>query len=148
MTKILVAVDGSPAADHAATCARSLFGDDAEFLAISVVPNPSTLVDPVVGFGAVNAYYPLASDPEVRKQASAEARHDAAEAMHHAGLDDAEILASTGDPAEVILEAAEIHGIDVIVVAASDKGWLSRLVLGSVSEAVARRAHVPVLVVH
>jgi len=146
MTKILLAVDGSPASDHAAQRARELFGDDAEFLAICVTPNPSTFVDPAVGFGSVYAYYPLGSDPATMSAATHEAEATAADAMEHVGITGAEVLADVGDPAEEILRAAEAHHVDVIVVAPTDKGWLSRLVLGSVSDTVVHRAHVPVLV--
>ena len=146
MTRILIAVDGTEAGDHAADCARRLFGDDAEYLAINVVPNPPAFVDPVVGFGSVYAYSPLATDPATQRRITADAQATAAETMEHSGLDDAEVLAQVGDPAETIMAAADSHRVDVIVVASSDKGWFSRLLTGSVSDAVVHRAHVPVLV--
>jgi nucleotide-binding universal stress UspA family protein len=147
MTKILLAVDGSPSADHAAQRAARLFGADAEFLAICVVPNPTMYSDPVVGFGSVYAYTPLA-DASTIDAIKEEASETAADAMEHIGIHDAEVIASVGDPAEAILEAAEVHGVDVIVVAPSEKGWFSRLLLGSVSDTVVHRATVPVLVAH
>jgi nucleotide-binding universal stress UspA family protein len=52
-----------------------------------------------------------------------------------------------GDPAAVICVVARDLGVDVIVVGSHGKGFLSRVLLGSVSEHVARHAPCPVLVV-
>ena len=52
-----------------------------------------------------------------------------------------------GDPAESILEAAAAERVDVIVLGSHGRGPLGRLILGSVSEDVVRRARVPVIVV-
>jgi len=46
-----------------------------------------------------------------------------------------------------VLEAGDDHDVDVIVVGSHDKGWLDRLLTGSVSEGIVRGAHRPVLVV-
>jgi nucleotide-binding universal stress UspA family protein len=53
-----------------------------------------------------------------------------------------------GSPVEEILELAEQHQTDLIVVGTSEPGLLGRLLGGSVSQGVARRAHCDVLVVH
>jgi nucleotide-binding universal stress UspA family protein len=52
-----------------------------------------------------------------------------------------------GDPVEAIRRAAEDENADLIVVGANDKGFLDRLLHGSVSEDLARHAERPVLVV-
>jgi nucleotide-binding universal stress UspA family protein len=52
-----------------------------------------------------------------------------------------------GDPAAIICTVARELGVDVIVVGSHGKGFLSRVLLGSVSEHVARHAPCPVLVV-
>ena len=52
-----------------------------------------------------------------------------------------------GDPAAMICSVARDLGVDVIVVGSHGKGFLSRVLLGSVSEHVARHAPCPVLVV-
>jgi nucleotide-binding universal stress UspA family protein len=54
------------------------------------------------------------------------------------------ILAS-GPPCEVILDAAEQQGADLIVVGTHGRRGLSRALLGSVAERVVRLARVPVL---
>ncbi len=52
-----------------------------------------------------------------------------------------------GEPAGAIVEAAEAHGADMIVVGSRGRGALAASVLGSVSASVAGRASCPVLVV-
>jgi nucleotide-binding universal stress UspA family protein len=52
-----------------------------------------------------------------------------------------------GDPAEEILRAAEEEGADLIVMGTHGRGGLSRLLMGSVAEAVMRKALCPVLTV-
>ena len=63
-----------------------------------------------------------------------------------AGLE-AESIVLKGDPAEKIVNFAEEHNVDMIIVGSLGKGGFERLVIGSVSEKVVRHAKVPVLVV-
>jgi nucleotide-binding universal stress UspA family protein len=58
-----------------------------------------------------------------------------------------ETTVTTGTPARRIVEDAERHGSDLLVVGARGAGAATRLLLGSVSESVLRRAQCPVLVV-
>jgi nucleotide-binding universal stress UspA family protein len=53
-----------------------------------------------------------------------------------------------GSPVEEILEVAGQQHADLIVVGTGEPGLLGRLLGGSVSQGVARRAHCDVLVVH
>jgi len=59
----------------------------------------------------------------------------------------AESLCTPGDPVEIILRQAAEWQADVIVVGTQGRTGLSRLVLGSVAEAVLGRAGGPVLIV-
>ena len=67
-------------------------------------------------------------------------------------LDEADIAADyevgLGDPADLILEVADMRGADLIVVGTREPGLVSRLLGLSVSETVQRRAHCDVLIVH
>ena len=57
-------------------------------------------------------------------------------------------LATFADyPADGILDAAERHAADMIVVASHGRGGVKRWLLGSVAEKLARGSHVPVVVV-
>ena len=53
-----------------------------------------------------------------------------------------------GEPAEELVDAAEQHQAQLIIVGTREPGFLERLLGGSVSQDVARQAHCDVLVVH
>jgi nucleotide-binding universal stress UspA family protein len=57
-------------------------------------------------------------------------------------------VATAGDPAEELIEAADARDAELIVVGTREPGFLDRLVGGSVSQDVARSAHRDVLIVH
>jgi nucleotide-binding universal stress UspA family protein len=61
---------------------------------------------------------------------------------------DAELVEAVGDPAEAIVEVAEAREADLIVVGTREPSMVERLLGHSVSEAVQRRAHCDVLIVH
>ena len=50
-----------------------------------------------------------------------------------------------GHPVEGVLQAAQDHGADVIVIGTHGRNGLGRLFLGSTAEGVLRRAEVPVI---
>jgi nucleotide-binding universal stress UspA family protein len=57
------------------------------------------------------------------------------------------IEATAGDPAREILRYADVHAIDLIVVGTHGRTGVSRVLLGSVADRVARHARCPVVVV-
>ena len=61
---------------------------------------------------------------------------------------EATLQPALGDPASTIVEVAEKVDADLIVVGTREPGLLDRLVNGSVSGGVSRRAHCDVLIVH
>lgn len=71
------------------------------------------------------------------------------EARDRAGdrADDLVTGQETGSPARTIVEYAEEQDVDHIVIGSHGRSGVSRVLLGSVAEAVARRATVPVTIV-
>lgn len=63
------------------------------------------------------------------------------------GIEITPVVITGGDPAVEIVEYAEVHGADMIVVSTHGRSGFRNLVLGSVAEGVTRRSKVPVLVV-
>jgi len=76
----------------------------------------------------------------------AELEH-ARELLATSGLS-AEFDLEVGDPADAIVALAERRGADLIVVGTHERHFLDRLIHGSVSQAVGKRAHCDVLIVH
>jgi nucleotide-binding universal stress UspA family protein len=62
-----------------------------------------------------------------------------------AALVDVELI--HGSPGDVLLSQVDQHAVDHIVIGHTERGALARWLLGSVSENVLARAHVPVTVV-
>ena len=56
-------------------------------------------------------------------------------------------LVRLGDAAEEIVSVAGEEGCDLIVLASHGKGWLARVIAGSMSEEVGRKAPCPVLTI-
>ena len=144
---MLIALDDSEQSTHAAKVARALFGEGAEYLAVSVAREPVAWVEPGVGWGGVYAWSEAYPYPDENVSWQDIASDTAKEAADEAGLAPTEVVGTVGDPVRAVLEAAEQHAVDVVVVGSHDKGWLDRLLTGSVSEGIVRHAHRPVLVV-
>jgi nucleotide-binding universal stress UspA family protein len=60
----------------------------------------------------------------------------------------AESVLGIGHPGEAIVDIADEHGVDMIVVGTREPGMLERLLGQSTSDTVARHAHCDVLIVH
>ncbi len=86
-----------------------------------------------------------ATDPPSRHEAETE---DAVVRLAELGVVGAQSVVGIGDPTRAILALADERDVDLIVVGAHEGGIISRLIEGSVGEAVARKAHADVLIVH
>ncbi len=60
----------------------------------------------------------------------------------------AEFVLGAGEPSDAILDVADEHEADLIVVGTREPKRLEHLLSGSVSRAVAKKAHTDVLIVH
>lgn len=169
MTRVLIAADDSDVSVGAARTARSLFGDDADYLVVNVAETPALAwgddsmmwgyaypmaIPPVAGAVGgpplVVRPSPVPPDGDVPLAPSTvDVAEQAAQSVAQAaGLGGATAIGEVGEASSAILEAADRHHVDVIVVGSHERGWFSRLLSGSVSSSVAKRSSVPVLVVH
>ncbi len=138
--KILIATDGSKAAENAA------------YLGIKFASQYGAKVYAVYVIN-VTAYEAILIDEawtteecEVCEKTGHRATSSVEEKAKFAGLKTESIILK-GDPAEKILDFADEHDVDMIVVGSLGKSGIERFALGSVSEKVVRHAKVPVLVV-
>ncbi len=134
--RVLVPVDGSAPATDALQYALEQF-DDADVVALYVM-------DPVDGS---TAWGPGSADnwisaAEERAETVLEEASEAASAAERTLTTDSVV----GRPAHSIVEYAEEHDVDHIVIGSHGRSGLSRVLLGSVAEMVVRRAPVPVTV--
>lgn len=150
MTTVLIAIDDTDAAHAAASAARRIFGEGAEYLAINVapVPNPAE----TYAWGSVMGYpfppvVPAVTDEAYTGDVKVAARSEAAELAAEAGIEGAQPLGDVGDPVDAIVEAAAEHRVDVIVAGWHPRSFLTRMFEPSVTEALIKRTSVPVLVV-
>ena len=131
--RVLIATDGSPSANAALATAVG-FPWPSGNRAHGVVVRAGVFVPPHAHAWA------LSGDP-TRKVAAAARRKLAAR------WKDAQVVVPDGDPVDAILEEAKKVRAQVIVVGWRGHGRFRRLLVGSVSRGVLRRASVPVLVV-
>lgn len=140
MKKILVAVDGSEAARHALAMATDLAQRYGAELTIATVVEPVFVPPEPYGFqsGALEA-----ANREYAQRVVAQALEDARK-----GGVEAKTQILVGAPADLIVDAGESMGVDLIVIGSRGRQAVARVLLGSVSDRVAHLARRPVLIVH
>ena len=164
MKSIVVGYDGSDAAERAlqraAEIAEAL---SARLVVVSVsgpayVPAsvsaleptpplaPPAAAGPVAPAGAVPLPEPPPALPEPEELARRQLER--ARMSLTSRKVETEYVVELGDPAERLLDVADQRDADLIVVGSREHGFLERLLGGSVDEAVARRSHRDVLLVH
>jgi nucleotide-binding universal stress UspA family protein len=139
MKRILIATDGSTAADQAVEVGVDLAAHEGEEVFFVHVVPLSHLVS-MNGFGLMGhvPYEPTWSDEEMLDDALALAKSE-------------DVLATTellrGDPASAIVAYADSIDADLIVVGSRGHGAIASTLLGSVSRGVLAHAKRPVLIV-
>ncbi|GAA0550327.1 universal stress protein [Halorubrum ejinorense] len=137
---VLVAFDGSPPSERALTYAVENFLN-ATIVATYVI-NPIDSIADVEsgGLPVAEGWYDDAQERATAIQTTARtlaADHDI----------ELETVTGVGKPAREIVRYAEEHDIDQIVMGSHGRSGVGRAILGSVAEAVTRRARIPVTIV-
>ncbi len=153
MTKtVLVPTEGSPLSTKALETALTDY-PDAEIVVCHVM-------DPIgSGLSLIDVMRPTFDDGSPPGSVSPEywhEWHEKAEAKAAAVFDEAREIAADhdietvlefGEPDEVILDYADDHDVDRIVMGSNCRSGAERFLVGSVTERVIRRSPVPVMVV-
>jgi len=144
---IVVGYDGSDPAKRALERAAGLAEKLGTKLVVTSVAEPVAVVD--------DTYVPgdaigLAAPALVPVPDQAEASRDLTEAREtlKARRLDVEYEGTSGDAAQGIIDVADKHDADLIVVGTREPKFLDRVLGGDVSESVSRHAHRDVLIVH
>jgi nucleotide-binding universal stress UspA family protein len=140
--QVLVPVDGSPQSKDALKHALRNF-PNAEITAL-------TVVDPIsAGYAAAPGPDAMGYPGEWIEQAEerADAILDEAAEMAAAESRQIETVRVTDRPPRGIVDYAEEHDVDQIVIGSHGRTGITRVLLGSVAETVVRRAPCPVTVV-
>jgi nucleotide-binding universal stress UspA family protein len=136
--QILVPTDFSEAADAAkayATVLAEAFG--AALHVLHVIPDPLAM-----GWGVDAAYLPQLLDRTERKVK--EQLNEALTPEERTKFN-VQVAVDTGSPVDSIVNYAEKHGIDLIVMGTQGRGTVERMWVGSVTQGVMRRAACPVV---
>jgi nucleotide-binding universal stress UspA family protein len=131
--KILFPTDFSHTGDAALAFATSLARDTGATLLIVHVEEPPA------AYGGGELYYglPEPAHEELHRMLGEVLPSDPSVPFEHRLV--------TGDPAHAIVNLAEMEGVDLIVMGTHGRSGLSRLLMGSVTEVVVRKAKCPVL---
>lgn len=153
MKTILVGYDGTIPAERAVHRAAELArAFTAHVVVVSAAPPPEPLAVAAPGafglysygiYGPGDVELPVRRDEEIWRQ-----HRERVEALFAGAGVPVEFAGVAGEPAAELLEAAEERHADLIVVGTREPGFLERLLGGSVSQDVARRARCDVLIVH
>jgi len=142
-THVLVPVDGSPQAWVAFEHALEM--DRVETITALHVVDPTEGV--YSDYGGGGYYDPEAHDRAVKR--GERLGEEARTRFEEAGIAESvlETAIETGRPARTIIDYADSSDVDHIVMGSHGRSGVSRVLLGSVAELVARRASVPVTIV-
>jgi nucleotide-binding universal stress UspA family protein len=141
--RVLLAYDGSAAADEAVTLATTVdWPSDSTIRVVGVVEPPLVLP------GAPWAGASLAAVPEVDAQLVAHLEAAVTEAVRRLRATKAAVEGAVqrGRPATVLVDEAGTFGADLVVAGSRGHGEIATLVLGSVSAEIVDHAPCPVLV--
>ncbi|SFC54532.1 Nucleotide-binding universal stress protein, UspA family [Halobiforma haloterrestris] len=159
---ILVPTDGSDGAGAALEAARDLaetheatvhvlYVVDTSHPALGIGGDPNTESSPGMVGDPQGADTPMSGERELSREIRQEAREYGKEAIDDATDRlrdvDTEAAVDSGEPVETILQYADEHDADLVVMGTHGRTGLERYLIGSVAEKMLRMADVPVLAV-
>lgn len=144
-SSIVVGTDGSPTAEQAVAQAATLAAADGARLVIVTAYEPGE--DHPGGVDPDRVPEDIRFTLSDRVQAEALGAHGRA-AAKEAGVGQVIVQAIPGDPAHVLIEAAQEMGAELIVVGSRGLSSHAHFILGSVASTVAHHAPCDVLVAH
>lgn len=138
MASILVPIDGSEQSTAALEYVLEEF-DPQEITLLHVI-------DPIeAGYSATASVPGYSEEWYEHQKEEAEALFD--EARDMVDGEEMDTATAVGRPSRTIVEYAEEHDVDHIVMGSHGRAGVTRILLGSVAEAVVRRSPVPVTIV-
>lgn len=145
-TTVIVGTDGSPTAERAVRAAAEMAaGEDARLVVVTAFSrDPEAEAEAIAQPGVPSEIVYTLTD---RHQAEELAKRGRAIAKE-LGAGKVVVHTDEGAAPEVMLDAAELHAADLIVVGSRGMTGVSRFVLGAVANTVSHHAPCDVLIVH
>jgi nucleotide-binding universal stress UspA family protein len=143
--KMLICIDGSEFSDAAVekACALITRPDETEVKLLSIFEVPVLATEPLMT--APDYYQTVCENLKLLAEEYVQKAHNTVEDRSPGAKVTEEAI--SGFPGQTIIEVAESWKPDLIVVGSHGRGFLSRTMLGSVSDAVVHHAPCSVLVV-
>jgi universal stress protein A len=144
LNRILVPIDFSPSSKAALEYATFLAGAVGSQIEVLHVWEPAGSLGP-----DTVAMLPVSAGRASWEQTRADVRRDVDRFLQQSGIRGValQVAVEAGEPSEAILATSRKSGADLIVMGTHGRTGLSRLLLGSVAEAVLRRSSCPVLTI-
>ena len=143
---IVVATDGSEAAIGAARRSMDLLRPGAQVVLVVVIPEYEDPMQDAGGLEGPSISYERAEKDWKKATAEGQSALDRTAAVLGPDVE-ARLLPDDQMPGPAIVRAAHEMDADVLVIGASNRGWLSRHLGGSVSDYVVHHAPCPVMLV-
>jgi nucleotide-binding universal stress UspA family protein len=150
MKKVLITLDYNPTAQKVAEVGFSMAKTmNAEIILLHVITDPvlysTSGYSPIMGFDCFMDMGPLLLESvDGLKKASLEYLN---KSKQHLGDKTIQTMVREGDFADSILAAAKELKADIIVLGSHSRKWLENVVMGSVTEEVLHKTHIPLLIV-
>ncbi|MCC6978658.1 MAG: universal stress protein [Candidatus Melainabacteria bacterium] len=145
-TRLFLAIDDSPFSDHVVERISSRpWKEDTSIMCVTAVPSLAEYMNEAQDTREIQAL----EDFRNKQVGDAKEHLKRLCAVLNKNLPQAHVFSEilTGDPREVVVDSAKNWHADLIVSGCKGKGWVDRMLIGSVSEAIAERSECSVEVI-